>query len=181
MLAPQALWLRPAPATHLAEARLPPLAPVKGRVISLGLLPRFGISDPENLTQGHTVLCMSKRTGNYEQIICHQNHYSWDFIPSHTHTLSFPFTWVLLMDLGLRSADNINGSRLTEVPLQWTVCLHIYTQLWFFKIQFQAKSQNLYNSAIQAPSSFCFLIWPTSRTVPSKHEVLLIFLHSFQG
>lgn len=35
-----------------------------------------------------------------------------------SHTLSFPFTWVLLMDLGLGSADNINGSRLTEVPLQ---------------------------------------------------------------
>lgn len=61
-----------------------------------------------------------------------------------THTHSFPFTWVLLMDLGLGSADNINGSRLTEVPLQWTVCLCVYMHThFFFLIQFQANSQNL--------------------------------------
>lgn len=76
MLVPQALWHRPVSATHLAEAKLPTLAPVKRGVISLGLLPWFGIRDPANPTQGHIVLSMNKRTGNYEQIICHQNRYS---------------------------------------------------------------------------------------------------------
>lgn len=88
LLAPQALRYRPVSATHLVKARLLALAPVKRGVISLGLLPRFGIRDPANLTQGHTVLSMNKRTGNYENIICHQNSYSWDdFISTHTHSL----------------------------------------------------------------------------------------------
>lgn len=61
-----------------------------------------------------------------------------------THTHSFPFTWVLLMDLGLGSADNINGSRLTEVPLHWTVCLCVYahTQLFFFFLKSSSRQSH---------------------------------------
>lgn len=81
------------------------------------------------------------------------------------------------MDLGLGSADNINGSRLTEVPLQWTVCLCIYSHTLFFKIQFKVKiTKSVYQAdAIQVPSSSCFkFIWPPSRMVQSKSEVLLV-------
>jgi len=109
VLAPQALWYRPVSATHLAGASLPTLAPVIRGVIPRGLLPRSGIGDPANLTQRRTILNMNIRTGNYEWIICHHNHYSWDFFTSLTPTHCLPFTWVLLTDLGLVSADNING------------------------------------------------------------------------
>lgn len=85
-------------------------------LVSLGLSPRFGIGAPANPTQGRTVRSMNKRTRNYERIISTKIAVVETSSSPKTH--SFPFTWVLLMDLGLGSADNINGSRLTEVPLQ---------------------------------------------------------------
>lgn len=64
------------------------------------------------------------------------------------------------MDLGLGSADNINGSRFTEVPLQWTVCLCVYMHTHFFfknlipgKVSKSVKQAD----AIQVPSTSYFL------------------------
>lgn len=97
--------LRPVSATHLAGgAGLPTAAHVEGwdgtpRESHLGL---------DRVNNG---------AGNSQPITAPKSlqlrlpHFITD-----THTHSFPFTWVLLMDLGLGFPDNINGSRLTEVP-----------------------------------------------------------------
>lgn len=74
-----------------------------------------------------------------------------------THTHSLPFTWVLLMDLGLGSADNINGSRLTEVPLQWTVCLCVYMHTHFFKSN-SRQSHKICRTGRCNPSSLHILL-----------------------
>lgn len=127
-------------------------------------LQREVMGDPANLAQGWTG-CAGWTTGQdtLNQSLAPKSlqlrlpHFITD-----THTYSFPFTWVLLMDLGLGSADNINGSRLTEVPLQWTVCLCVYmhTQLFFFflnpvpgKVTKSVKQAD----AIQVPSVSYFL------------------------
>lgn len=122
LLAPQAPGLRPVSATHWAGAGLPTPTPAQGRD-----------GTPANLTQGWTGWTTGQGTPNQsfapKPLQLRLRHFITD-----THTHSFPFTWVLLMDLGLGSADNINGSRLTEVPLQWTVCLCVYmhTHNFFF-------------------------------------------------
>lgn len=97
--------LRPVSATHLAGAGLPTPAPAQrrdgtSRGSSLGLDRRCRVQQTPN--QSHAPKSLQLRLPHFI---------------TDTHTHSLPFTWVLLMDLGLGSADNINGSRLTEVPL----------------------------------------------------------------
>lgn len=77
---------------------------------------------------------------------CYQNHRSWDFLtsPQAAHTASSPFTWALLTDLGLGSAYDINGSRLTEVPLQWTVLVWTHAHPYLFFTSSSTQSHKIH-------------------------------------